>query len=129
MFFLVAYGDADEGDLIRWSLNSVMYDSDVLGDLAEDGEDVGRWSSDSALFSFSQSNAGKRPTYNASQVPSRHSANFENDDHLAGVVTLPVRLALIIVASLVGSRTVFSIDTSGSTTKPAVAVVIEEMFE
>lgn len=103
-----------------------MYDASTGGSPSVDGGAVGRWVADDADTLLSQGSAGARPVCDTDQLPGRTAMIVSADRRLAGAVPLPVSMALVIVANLSGSRTVLTVDTSAATTKPALALVIEE---
>lgn len=103
-----------------------MYDATVGGSPSADGDAVGRWIADDGETALSQASSGLRPVCDTDRLPGRTAMIVSADRRLTGAVPLPVSMALLVVAGLSGSRTVLTIDTTATTTKPAAALVIEE---
>ncbi|MFZ1426456.1 MAG: hypothetical protein WAS21_06780 [Geminicoccaceae bacterium] len=93
---------------------------------ADDAEAVASWLSDDGLLTLAQATSGKRPLADDDAFPGRWAIAPTADRHLAGSPGGVVRGVLVIARQLAGGRTLVTIDTTATTTKPAFALILEE---
>lgn len=126
--FETAADTVAEATIARWSLGGTFFDAASGGSPAVDGAGVGRWVADDGASVLSQSTSAKEPLYDTDLFPSRGAVIAAADQSLAGTVTLPATMAMVIAGGLVGTKVVLSLDTTATTTKPALALIFEDYF-
>lgn len=132
-FFACLYDDPDTGTTTPPPVTpppggawGTFYDDDVGFVPAIHGGGVGLWVDETGLEQRIQTNNSLEPAFSTSLIPGRGAIVVSADRHMVETVTLPIAAAVVIVDGLTGTRVALTIDTSATTTKPAVALVLEE---
>jgi hypothetical protein len=113
--------------LSDWGAASVMYDNSSGGSPVHDGDPIGRWVAADLVTELSQTTSGLRPVADLDLFPGRNGMLATADQNLSGTLPLEPRYLLIILRGLLGgSRTVLTRDTTATTTKPQIELIIEE---